>query len=239
MQDPTLVLGASGALGAAIARRLVADGNPVILHGRRPSDRLDALAEELGMPSLCADLTVEGDVTGLVDAVGDGLSGLVFAAAAPFPHKLTLRTDWSVFQTQVDSQLKALHLTMVALKPVLEKRPDGARVVVVSTEYVQGQPPIKIAPYVAAKSALTAYAKVLAQEVLKLGIRVHILAPGLVPAGLNADLPQEYLDMIAQDMPEKILTSAEDVANLCAFLLNRDADPLYGTVVPVTRAPRR
>lgn len=239
MQDPILVLGASGALGAAIARKLAADGKPLLLHGRRPSDRLEALSTETGMPVHCADLTEAGDVTALADAVSGGLSGVVFAVATPFPHKLTLRTDWSVFQAQIDSQLKAFHLTMAALKPILEKRPDGARVVVVSTEYVQGQPPIKIAPYVAAKSALTAYAKVLAQEVLKLGIRIQILAPGLVPAGLNADLPREYLDMIAQDMPEKVLTSAEDVANLCAFLLNRDADPLYGTVVPATRAPRR
>ena len=45
------------------------------------------------------------------------LSGIVFCMARPFPHRLALRTDWRVFQEQIDTQLKALHTTLQALKP--------------------------------------------------------------------------------------------------------------------------
>ena len=178
---------------------------------------------------------------GLVASVQQqgGLSGIVFSAARPFPHKMAWNTDWSVYQDQMDSQLKALHLTVTALKPILKGREDGARIIVLSTEYVLGAPPTKIAPYIAAKAALTAYCRVLAQEVLKAGIRIHIAAPGMVRSALTADLPDAYLDDVAAAMPEGKLTDAQDVADLCVHLMSPAADPLYGTVLPVSRAQRR
>ncbi|MEQ8441485.1 MAG: SDR family oxidoreductase [Alphaproteobacteria bacterium] len=242
MQDPVLIIGASGTIGSAIARTLHADGTPVLLHGRTDGDRLRELAGDLSSPLLTGDLSVEETAAALPQALSDHtdmLSGVVFAAARPFPHKLTHRTDWSVFQEQVDSQLKALHLSLQALRPMLANRDGGARVVILSTEYVQGMPPVKIAPYVAAKSAVTAYARVIAQEWLKTGVRVHILAPGMVPSALTADMPAEYLEMVAEAMPEQTLTAAEDVAGVCRFLMTSAADPLYGTIVPVSRAVRR
>lgn len=242
MQDPVLIIGASGTIGSAIARKLAAEGTALLLHGRGADGRLDALSQELGAPAIAADLTDDAGIATLAEAAaaqGSGLSGLVFSAAQPFPHKLTLRTDWSVFQDQIDSQVKAFHQVMTRLKPMLADRPDGARVVVLSTEYVIGAPPPKIAPYVAAKAALTRYAQVLAQEVLAAGIRIQILAPGMVRSALTADMPDEYLDIVADGMPEKRLTAAQDVADLCGFLLTPAADTLYGSIIPVTRAQRR
>ena len=237
MQDPVLILGATGTLGGAIARRLAA-GRPVIVHGRCLDDRLDAVAAATSGRAVAADLTDPGAVSKLF-AVIDRLAGLVFALGSPFPHKLAHRTGWDSFSAQIDSQLKALHLSLAAALPALRDRPSGARVLVLGTEYVIGMPPTKIAPYVAAKAAVTAYARVVAQEWLQFGIRVHILAPGMVPSKLTADLPKEYLDQVAQAMPEGRLTSIEDVAGVAAFLMSPEADLLYGTVIPASRAARR
>lgn len=242
MQDSTLIIGASGTIGRAIAEQLHEDGQSLILHGRADSDRLVSLSKALAAPGFAADLADDDEAAAFVEAILNKhprLAGIVFCAARPFPHKLTHRTGWSVFQDQIDSQLKALHTVLQGLKPALENREEGARVVILSTEYVVGTPPVKIAPYIAAKAALTAYGQVIAQELLKVGIRVHILAPGMVKSALTADMPDEYLDMIAAEMPEAQLTDAADVARVCAFLLSPDADPLYGTIVPVSRANRR
>jgi 3-oxoacyl-[acyl-carrier protein] reductase len=152
---------------------------------------------------------------------------------------LAHRTDWSVFQEQFDTQLKFLHETIRATKPLMETAESGARVIVLSTEFVLGAPPQKIAPYVAAKAALTTYARVAAQELIKQGIRVHILAPGMVESALTADMPAEYLAEVAAAMPEKRLTSAMDVADVAQFLFTPAADSMYGTVIPVSRADRR
>ena len=242
MQDPVLIIGASGTIGSAIARTLSEIGNRLILHGRRETDALRTLAEAIDAPFHAADLTSETATQEFSEVVGQEnahLSGIVFCAARPFAHKLALRTDWTVFQEQIDTQLKALHTTLQAFKPALEKRPDGARVIILSTEYVLGTPPQKIAPYIAAKAALTAYGQIVAQELLKAKIRVHIVAPGMVRSALTADMPDQYLEMIEADMPEAKFTSAEDVARVCALLMSRDGDPLYGTVIPVSRAARR
>jgi 3-oxoacyl-[acyl-carrier protein] reductase len=242
MQAPVLILGASGTLGGAVAQRLFQSGNRLILHGNKNKSKLEELAKSCGdAPIVTADLSDENAFQAMfetIEASGDGLSGLVLAVACPFPHKLAHNTPWSVFQEQMDSQLKAAHLSLTAALPLL-KACGSARVLIVSTEYVMGMPPIKVAPYVAAKAALTAYAKVIAQEWINYNMRVHILAPGMVVSNLTADLPEMYLEQVAEAMPEKCLTTAHDVADVAAFLMTAAADSLYGTVVPVTRAPRR
>jgi len=242
MQDAVLILGASGRIGSAIARELTRDGYSPVLHGLGATDRLRKLGKELSAPIVTGDLSDSAEVKQLFNDVGnlaDLLSGVIFAIAKPFPHKLSYRTDWEIYQDQMDSQLKALHLVVNKALPYLKGSVNGARLIVLSTEYVLGVPPIKIAPYVAAKAALTAYSRVIAQELLRHNIRVHILAPGMVRSQLTADMPGEYLDSIEQAMPEKVLTSGEDVAKVAAFLMQSAADTLYGTVVPVSRATRR
>ena len=242
MQNPVLILGASGVIGAAIARRLSGEG-PVILHGHEGAERLEILAGEIeGAATVRADLCDPGQVSTMFEKLSKNhgsLRGVVFAVASPFPHKLTHKTDWSVFETQIQTQLKALHLSLSAALPLLESHEGTARVLVLSTEYVLGAPPVKIAPYVAAKAALTAYTRVLAQEWLDRGVRVHILAPGMTKSALTAELPDMYLEQVAEAMPEKRLTSAEDVAGTAAFLMSEAGDVLYGTVVPVSRAQRK
>nr|ABZ09809.1 putative short chain dehydrogenase [uncultured marine microorganism HF4000_APKG8K5] len=242
MQDPVLILGASGVIGAAIARRLCDDG-PVILHGHEGTGRLESLAGEIdGAATVSADLCDPDQVSAMFERLAaehEALRGIVFAVARPFPHKLTHKTDWSVFETQIDTQFKALHLSLSAALPLLEAHDGTARALVLSTEYVLGPPPVKIAPYVAAKAALTTYARVLAQEWLGRGVRVHILAPGMVESALTAELPDMYLQQVAKTMPEKRLTSAEDVAATAAFLMSEAGDVMYGTVVLASRAQRR
>lgn len=242
MQAPVLILGAGGVIGGAIARKLAADGNPVIVHGSRETDALGRLASDLESPKLTLDVTDEAAITEAAGALKQRhgtLAGLVYAVATPFPHKLTHRTDWSVFQQQMDTQLKGLHLTMSAFRPLLADHDGTARVIVLSTEFMIGMPPVKIAPYLAAKAAMTSYAQVVAQEWLKAGIRVQLLAPGMVRSALTGDMPDEYLDQVAEAMPEKMLTRAEDVADVAGFLMTGAADTLYGTLVPVSRAGRR
>lgn len=244
MQAPVLILGASGALGGAMARKLYENGHSLILHANSNVDALKPLATSCGNAEIVtADLTDEDAVSALFDRLAQrdfGLSGVVLSVAKPFPHKLTHRTKWSVFEEQMDSQLKAAHLCLSAAQPLLKAHgaTDTARVLIVSTEYILGMPPIKTAPYVAAKAALNAYAQVIAQEWLPHNIRVHIIAPGMVVSNLTADLPDMYLQQVADGMPEKCLTSADDVADVAGFLMSAQADTLYGTPIPVTRGQR-
>jgi NAD(P)-dependent dehydrogenase (short-subunit alcohol dehydrogenase family) len=224
---PIVILGAGSGLGRAIALRLAAEGRPLVLGGRH-EERLAAVGAETGCTELMVcDCTDEAAVGRSFAALGEthgGLAGLVFSIAQPFRNRLTHRTPWPAFAEQIDTQLKALHLVAAAAFPLLSAHEGTARLIVVGTEFALGAPPVKTAPYAAAKAAMAAYAQVIAQEWLKHGIRVHILAPGMVRTGLVADMPDVFLDQVAEAMPEKQLTTAEDVAGMAAFLASSDAD---------------
>lgn len=244
MQNPVLILGASGEIGENIAEKFNQSGQSLILHGNRNTPKkIRALSKHQTIKSVCADLTDEKSVQNLFNFIGKeytALSGVVFSVAQPFSNKLSHRTPWRTFNEQIQTQLKAAHLSLKAAYPMLKEhaRDSAARVIMISTEYSIGLPPVKIAPYVAAKSALNAYALSLAQEWLRSNIRVHIMAPGLLRSNLTSHMPELYFEELIKNMPEKQLTSAEDVANFAAFLMTPDADSLYGSIIPITRGKR-
>lgn len=244
MQKPVVIFGATGGFGSAIARNLAAAGQPLVLVGRDQT-RLKALGLELGV---AGDDLIAVDVTD-ADAVADSLTalmqrhpalaGAVVSVASRFHNKLAHRQPWIAFSEQIDIHLKALHSIMVGLRPMLVGQEGGARVVLISTEYILGAPPVKTAPYAAAKAAMTAYAQVIAQEWLRDAVRVHILAPGMSRTDLVGDIPDIFLQQVEDGMPEKMLTRVEDVAAVTAFCLTAAADPLYGEPIRVSRANRR
>ena len=244
MQNPVLILGASGGIGKHIAKKFSQNGQSLILHGNKNAPpKIRAFSDSQTIKSVSADLTDENSVQNLFNFISKeykALSGVVFSVAQSFSNKLSHRTPWRTFNEQMQTQLKAAHLTLTAAYPMLKEhgRDSAARVIMISTEYSIGLPPVKIAPYVAAKSALNAYALSLAQEWLESNIRVHIMAPGLLRSNLTSHMPELYLEELIKTMPEKQLTSVEDVANFAAFLMTADADPLYGSIIPITRGKR-
>lgn len=243
MPKPIAVFGATGGFGAAIARRLAANGHPLVLQGRN-RERLDRLGADLSVASedrLALDCTEEAAVAAaFADLAGrhETLSGVVVSLAAPFAGKLTHRQPWAAFEAQMDTQLKALHLIAVQAKPLLAAADGTSRMIVISSEVAIQTPPLKWAPYSAAKAAMTAYAQTIAQEWLRDGVRVHILAPGMAKTDLISDMPDEFLDQIAAGMPEKTLTRVQDVADMAAFCMTDAADTLYGAPIRVSRAAR-
>ena len=245
MQAPVLILGASGTLGSAIAMELSNLGHALVLHSNKNSAKLNNLLEACAEAEIItADLADENLVSELfsnLDYKYGSLSGVVFCVARKFSSKLTHRNSWNEFEEQIDIQLKAAHLCLSAAYPLLKAYGESstARVLIISTEYTLGQPPINIAPYVAAKAALNTYAQVIAQEWLSHNIRVQIMAPGMIPSNLTSELPDMYLEQVAESMPEKCLTKVEDVTKVAGFLMSEAADTLYGTIVPVTRGVRK
>jgi NAD(P)-dependent dehydrogenase (short-subunit alcohol dehydrogenase family) len=239
--QPVIIFGASGGLGRAIALRLAGGGWPLVLSGRDPA-RLAALAAETGGEAQPCDATQEGEVQRLfadVEARHGTLAGVVVSIATPFQNRLAHRTPIAAFSEQMHGQLDALHFIAASAFPLLSRAEGTSRLIVVSSEFALGAPPVKTAPYSAAKAAMTAYAGVIAQEWLKHSIRVHILAPGMVRTNLVASMPDVFLDQLAEATPEKMLTRAEDVADMAAFCMTDAADPLYGTPIRVSRGPRR
>ena len=169
-----LVTGASGGLGAEIARALHGQGATVALSGTR-RDALDALAAELGdRAHACpADLRDAGAADGLVAAAESACGPLhvLVNNAGLTRDMLALRLKDDDWDTVLDVDLSApFRLARAALRGMLKRR--AGRIIgigsIVGTTGNPGQ-----ANYAAAKAGLVGMSKALAQEVGSRGITVN------------------------------------------------------------------
>jgi short-subunit dehydrogenase len=179
----TLVTGATGGLGAAIARACAARGAEVIVTGRQ-EEPLDALARELGAEAIVADLANRDDTAGLVDAVRQ-LDVLVSNAALPGGGKVE---TFSI--EEIDRVLEVnLRVPMVLsshFTPAMVRRGCGHVVFVSSLAAAFPTPGLAI--YNATKSALASYGLLLRGELAPRSVGVSIVYPGPIRgAGMWAD----------------------------------------------------
>lgn len=227
-----LITGGGTGIGAAIARRLSADGVAVALVGRR-KEPLESTVEQIresgGTASLhTADLaTVDAGelVQSVVDAHGR-LDILVHNAAtyAPAPARETVAASWDAhFAVNVTAPFRL----SVAAHPHLE----AARGVIVSIlTNLALRPVANTAAYSASKAALASLTQTLALEWAPDGIRVVGVAAGVVDSGLHDDA---VLEAMAGAHPLGRVGRPEEVADAVAFLCDEGSSWTTGAILPV------
>jgi NADP-dependent 3-hydroxy acid dehydrogenase YdfG len=205
-----VVTGASSGIGAAAARALAGEGFRVVCAARR-SDRIAALADEIGGVAVTCDVTSEESVRALAEAAGPRVHVLVNNAGGAVgldPVEAAAAADWQqMFDVNV---LGVLRVTQ-ALLPALRAAADAVVVNVGSTAgragYSGG------GGYAAAKHGLRALSETLRLELNGEPIRVTEIAPGMVRTeefSLNRLGDQQRADAIYADVDEPLV--AEDVA---------------------------
>lgn len=206
-----LVTGSSSGLGAAIARRLHADGMTVVITSRASVAAGEELAAELGGSYVRADVGDEDDCRRLVDAVlarHGGLDVLVNNAGTTrfVPHADLAGASRPVWEEILRVNLLGPFSLTTAARPALEER--GGCVVNISS--VAGIRPVGSSiPYAVSKAALNHLTALLAKA-LGPRIRVNAVAPGLVATPWTADLGelhQQITDSVAlgrAGVPEEI-----------------------------------
>jgi short-subunit dehydrogenase len=180
-----LVTGASGGLGAAIARRLHREGAHVVLTGRREGE-LSALDAELGGKTrvVTADLARLEDVQRLAEQA-DGVDILVASAGLPANGDLA---DLSVedIARAVDINVRSTLVLIRMLVPRMLQLGSGHVVIVGSLAGIASTPRSSI--YNASKFALRGFGHALHEELRGSGVGVSLISPTFVSeAGMWAD----------------------------------------------------
>lgn len=178
-----LVLGATGGLGSAIARRLVASGARVSVSGRDGA-RLEALADELGtavVTVVAADLTMpDGPASVVRAASGDAaLTGVVNAAGVVAFGTVEDLDDDTLDEVLLLDLVAPIRLARAALAVI----PEGGFLAQVSAVVAEKAMP-GMAAYSAAKAGLTAFDAALATELRRRRIRVLDVRPPHTETGL-------------------------------------------------------
>ena len=229
-----LVTGASGGIGAAIARALHGQGAAVVLSGTR-RDALDALAGELGERAhVCpADLRETGAADALVSAAEAAAGPLaVLVNNAGFTRDvLALRMKDEDWQSVLDVDLGApFRLSRAVLRGMVRRR-AGRIVQISSVVGATGNP--GQANYAAAKAGLAGMSKALAQEVGSRGVTVNLVAPGFVQTAMTDALAEAQRDRLVQATPLGRMGRPEDVAAAVVYLASDEAGWVTGATLHV------
>jgi 3-hydroxy acid dehydrogenase / malonic semialdehyde reductase len=236
-----LVTGASGGMGTAICRALIADGRRVILADREAGP-VQALAAELGSSAhaVVLDITDAGAVEGLPASVPQGF-GHIEVLINNAGHDIGGRTrfdvgameDWAgIIETNLVGTLRVTR----AILPDMVARNRGDIVMMSSINALRIIP--DMAAYSTSKSAIHAFTETLRAELAETGIRVTEINPGLTKTGIirrryRGDTVKEkaYFDQF------KLALEPEDIARAVMFALSQPEHVQVAqmVVLPVNR----
>ena len=229
-----LITGASGGIGAAIARALHAQGATVVLSGTRVA-ALESLAAELGARAFVAsaDLALPEAADGLIAAAeaAAGRLDILVNNAGLTRDGLVLRMKDSDWQAVIEVDLAApFRLARAALKGMLRRR-AGRIISISSIVGATGNP--GQANYAAAKAGLVGMSKALAQEVASRGVTVNVVATGFIETAMTDALPEAQRTALAQRIPLGRLGQPGDIAGAVVYLASDAAAWVTGATLHV------
>ena len=229
-----LVTGASGGIGAEIARVLHGAGATVAVSGTR-LEPLEALAAELGsrVHVLPCNLSDPAEVEALpkraIEAMG-GVDILVNNAGITRDNLFMRMSDDEWDSVIAVNRTAAMRLCRGVLRGMMKKR--WGRIVnissVVGTTGNPGQ-----GNYAASKAGLVGMTKALAYEVASRGITANAVAPGFITTAMTDKLTEDQKTAILKNVPAGRMGDAAEIAAAVLYLASPEAGYTTGTVLHV------
>ncbi|KTR94254.1 oxidoreductase [Microbacterium testaceum] len=222
----TAITGASRGIGAAVARRLAAEGHGVVIGYRRDRDAAVAVATdvaELGGAASVAyvDVTDAASLTAFFDSAAElgPLTGVVASAGAVRAVGDLRELTPDDLRRDIDVNLLGAVLTAQASIVHLEKT-RGSLVFIGSAAATLGSPNTYV-HYTAAKAGVSALSLGLSKELAPLGIRVNCVEPGIIRTEFHRD--PDRPEKLASTIPLGRPGDAAEVTGAVAWLLSEDA----------------
>ena len=231
-----LVTGASRGIGAAIAKRLAADGATVAFtysKGKEPADAVVKAIEQNGGKAMAIQADAS-DADAVKKAVEKTISSfgrldvLVNNAGTIIPkpfEETTLEEFDRVFAVNVRGTFVATHEALKHLK-------SGGRIIMIGSCVGERILTPAMSPYAATKGAIKMFTQALARELGERGITVNNVQPGPIDTDLNP-ASGDWADSQVVNVPLKRYGKVEEVASLVSFIAGPESSYITGANLTV------
>lgn len=227
-----IIIGGTGGIGAAIARRLKAAGHSLHLIARDEA-KLAALASELGATFAAADVQDRASLEAAILAAGPAIDGLCYAAGTINLKPLHRLTDADALRDFEINALGAFRAVQVAL-PLLKASTEATTSILLFSTVAVAQGFTAHASIAMAKGAIEGLTRALATE-LSPKIRVNAIAPSLTrtPLAVGLTSNEAMANSIGAMHAAQRLGEPEDIAAMAVLLLSPESGWITGQVIGV------
>ncbi len=227
-----LVTGSAKGVGRAVALALAEDGFDVAVHYRSSgaeAEEVAASARALGVSAvtLRADVTVEAEARGLVDAAvaAFGRLDVLVNNVGDYHHGPLAELDGETWRYMLDSNLNSTFYTCQQAVPHLRRSPRGGRVVNVGyagAQLVAARP--GIVAYGIAKTGVILYSKALAKVEARHGLTVNVVSPGVLENSVTKPV---------QEIPMGRVGRLDELTAAVRYLVSPEAAYVTGVTIEV------
>lgn len=232
----TLITGGTRGIGAAVARRLAADGHSLVLgylsdEAAAVATRDEIRALGVSCEIVAADITTDAGIAALFEAAGP-VTGVVNNAGATYRYAPLVDTPTDEIRRTYAVNLVGPTLVARAAVSALS---EGGVIVNISSGAATLGSPGEYVHYAAAKAGIDALTKGLGLEVAPIGIRVVAVAPGLTETDMHANTGDPgRIARMAPQIPIGRAGSPDEVAEAVAWLMSEKAGYVTATTLRVT-----
>ena len=226
-----LVTGGSRGIGAAISKKLKADGYEVAATYAGNDEAAQAFTEETGIKTYKWNVADYDDSKAGIEKVESDLGPIEIVVAnagitrdAPF-HKMTPE-KW---KEVIDTNLTGVFNTVHPVWPGMRDRGFGRVIVISSINGQKGQ--FAQVNYAATKAGDLGIVKSLAQEGAAKGITANAVCPGYIATEMVMAVPEKVRESIIGQIPAGRLGEPEEIARCVAFLASDDASFINGSTI--------
>ena len=223
-----LVTGGASGIGAAVARRLVAEGAAVASFDLQP-------ASVEGVLALAGDVSKSADIETAVKRAEDELGPidvLVCSAGVPGASLPSMEISDDEWRRVLAINTDGVFFCNRAVAPGMVDRGYGRIVNVASIAGKEGNP--MAAAYSASKAAVIALTKAIGKDLARTGVAVNCVAPAVIETPILEGVSQAHIDYMVERIPMGRMGSPDEVASLICWLASEECSFSTGATYDIS-----